>query len=156
SEEVAAMQNKLAWLRPLLIGVLIALLLAGCGSPADTTAGGPSPDPAGSLAADPVPEGSTGAAAGRGWPREVTESYGVTVVIAADSQRAIYLSLRLDDVVMALAGPERSAATSEVARSAYRNIAAQAQQAPETVTGDLEHDLGLNPDLLPLDGFAQP
>lgn len=150
------MQNKLAWLRPLLIGVLIALLLAGCGSPADTTAGGPSPDPAGSLAADPVPEGSTGAAAGSGWPREVTDAFGETVVIAAKPQRVITLSLGLDEIVMALAGPERFAAISEVARSAYSNIAAQAQQVPETVTGDLEHVLGLNPDLLLLDGFAQP
>ncbi|HEX6989036.1 MAG TPA: ABC transporter substrate-binding protein [Bacillota bacterium] len=86
----------------------------------------------------------------------MTDAFGETVVIPAKPQRVVTLSLGIDEIVMALAGPERFAAISDIARSPYSNVADLAADIPDTVTADLEQVLGLQPDLLLLDGFAQP
>jgi len=154
----------------LILVLMMIPLVAACGSePAEPSAGPPgegagapagSPSGAGVNApASPSSPGEDAPAhepAAGDWPREVTDAFGETVVIPAKPERIITLSLGLDEIVMALAGPERFAAISDVARSAYSNVADLAAQVPETVTADLEHVLGLQPDLLLLDNFAQP
>lgn len=91
-----------------------------------------------------------------GWPRAVRDAFGDTVEIPAQPQRVLTLSLGLDEIVMALTGPERFVAISDIARSGYSNIVSLAEQVPATVINDLEYILGLAPDILLLDGMAQP
>lgn len=125
----------------LTLVLLAMVLMAACGPAASAPTGHDAP--------------GTGPAAGD-WPRRVTDAFGETVVIPARPERVITLSLGIDEIVMALAGPGRFAAISDIARSPYSNVADLAAEVPETVTADLEHVLSLRPDLLLLDSFAQP
>lgn len=139
--------------------LLLVLVLVGCAIAAPST----------TVPAAPADQtASTGSDANRsqhggnlgpgqvGWPREVQDAFGEVVVIGSKPQRILTLSLGLDEVVMALTGPDRFVAISDIARSDYSNIAEKANRVPAKATSDLEHIVSLEPDLLLLDGFAQP
>lgn len=148
------------FLRPALLATLLLTLLPallGCRPAATTGPVSPTePSPASFAPAASSTRTASEAADADAWPRTVTDASGETIVIDAKPQRVVTLSLGLDEIVMALAGPERFAAISDIARSETSNIAAQAAMIETTVVGDLEFLIGLNPDLLLLDGFAQP
>lgn len=134
--------------------ILLVVMLAACGSqpPAQPT----TPDTGAATPPATTPPADDAPAVDADWPREFTDAFGETVIIEKKPERVISLSLGLDEVVMALAGPSRFAAISDIARSEYSNIVALANEVPETVRNDLEQILGFEPDLLLLDGFAQP
>lgn len=132
------MFSRLHTLLVLLSIVLLASCSAGTSSPAmeDVQAQAP---------------GDSG-----GWPREFTDGRGQTIVVNEPPQRIVTLSLGLDEITMALVGPERFAAISEVARSEFGNIAAQAAKIPVVVSADVESVLAADPDILLLDGYYNP
>jgi len=151
----------------LILPFLLILILAACspGSNTSSTSTPPSSTDAGREEAaqeDAAQDAPAAKQAGivdpdnHGWPRAVRDAFGEIVEIPAKPERVLTLSLGLDEVVMALTGPERFAAISDIARSGYSNIVTQAEQVPATVINDLEYILGLAPDILLLDGMAQP
>lgn len=124
------------------------LLLTACGAATD-------PAPAGSGAGEAVQE--TGDAPnGDGWPREITDARGRKVIINSQPQRIVTLSLGLDEVTMALVGPGKFAAISDVARSEFGNIPELAAQVEAVVTSDVESVLAVAPDIVLVDGFSDP
>lgn len=150
----------------LLLSLLLMLVLAACSPTVNqpSTSSPASPVSSEDLGEEGAPAAQETAAKQAGiidpdnfgWPRTVRDAFGDIVEIPAKPQRVVTLSLGLDEIVMALTGPERFGAISDIARSGYSNIVPQAEQVPERVINDLEYILGLTPDILLLDGMAQP
>ncbi|CUH94657.1 hypothetical protein P22_0723 [Propionispora sp. 2/2-37] len=107
----------------MMISILIAIAVGGCGAPNDRT--------------------DTAAA------HEITDSQGHVVRVPYKPGRIVSLTLGTDEMLMSLVPAERILALTYLADDAgISNIAEQAKQVPRKVRAEVEPVIGLQPDLV--------
>lgn len=87
--------------------------------------------------------------AATGFPRELKDASGETLIINAQPNRIVSQTLGTDEILLSICPPERIIALSSFAEdSSYSNVVEQAKQIPNRVTEGVEQILQLEPDLI--------
>lgn len=90
-----------------------------------------------------------------GFPRQVTDAVGNVITLTAPPQRIVSQTLATDELLMALVAPSRIAALSYLADDPQYSNIADRNDLPPLTSGDPEHILSLQPDLILVASYSR-